>query len=175
MLEANPWLAGRLVQHKRVVCLEWHEAPAAEALAAAAAVALHAPPGGCGLRYGCTYQQLHSAIVDTPLEVPIALKLVNKDAPLFRLSVVPDCNSDGKAAFALVVTVSHAVVDGRAFYEIHNMLSEARTSTRSIRRGPTTRQSTQRTGKRLGAARCTSNCTSSSFIYFSATSRLACV
>ena len=124
VLEANPWLAGRLVQHKRVVCLEWHEAPAAEALAAAAAVALHAPPGGCGLRYGCTYQQLHSAIVDTPLEVPIALKLVNKDAPLFRLSVVPDCNSDGKAAFALVVTVSHAVVDGRAFYEIHNMLSE---------------------------------------------------
>ena len=38
--------------------------------------------------------------------------------------MVPDCNSDGKAAFALVVTVSHAVVDGRAFYEIHNMLSE---------------------------------------------------
>ena len=74
VLEANPWLAGRLVQHKRVVCLEWHEAPAAEALAAAAAVALHAPPGGCGLRYGCTYQQLHSAIVDTPLEVPIAAR-----------------------------------------------------------------------------------------------------
>jgi hypothetical protein len=55
-----------------------------------------------------------------PLQPCDALK--NKGFPLLALTVVPDTNASD-AAFAVVFSVSHVILDGHNYYQLLNMLS----------------------------------------------------
>ena len=123
ILGLNPWLAGRLARGgKAGARLEWEAALDGDAARAAALeLVTQAPPAGPdGLRHGCSYTALDKAVADT-LEVPLGSVCLAKGLPLFRITVVPEA---GAAAFAVVVSLSHTVCDGRAFNEVRNMLGE---------------------------------------------------
>lgn len=113
VVAANPWLAGRLVKVAGKAALRHPAAPADDAVAELFAVwaAAYAPSRG----YEAICTELYKSKAHV---VGSGFALLGKDLPLARLSVLE--SSPGE--FAVVFSLSHAVADGRTYYEILRML-----------------------------------------------------
>lgn len=114
VVAANPWLAGRLVKVAGKAALRHPAAPADDAVAElfAAGAATYAPSRG----YEAICTELYKSKANTVVGSGFAL--LGRDLPLARLSVLE--SSPGE--FAVVFSLSHAVADGRTYYEILRML-----------------------------------------------------
>ena len=128
VLAQNPWLAAQLIKVKGMKRPQLFFPPVVDGEQASKALVHLAEPSAL-LRYGCTYGDLHRAINGTALEVCEGSKLVNQNAPVVSVTVVPEAGGDagagaGEGAFAVVVSLSHTVCDGHTFTAVKNMLRE---------------------------------------------------
>jgi len=141
VLEANPWLAGRLVTHtaggKPRICL-WAPVQAA---------GVRAGEGGDGTAsehsiWTETVMDRSAPLqLDTPyVELMVACRpflvskgsaCVDRDLPLFRVSLLHlqgksvgvDASDASTHRFAVIVSLSHVIADGYTFYQIYGSLS----------------------------------------------------
>ena len=119
ILQANPWLAGRVVKRNGKWAL------------------IYNPSQNSSVE---DYFHCNSEIIlsrNTPMKkliaTPLSLLLL-KDSPtqpLFRITIIP-CHDQPETYFALVVSMSHIVADGATFYNIINMLNFAEPVTSMI-------------------------------------------
>jgi len=116
MVLANPWLAGRLLSADK------------------GAVQLWVPDGAhLAACFGACFSQVtfEGLSASTPpqeaiertagLGVPLGLRCVDAEEPLFRVSLV----TTGEATFALHASLSHVIGDAATFYTLYAMLDPA--------------------------------------------------
>jgi hypothetical protein len=111
ILQANPWIGGRLTKkggRNRFVCGGGAQGGVMEVYA----------EHEIRLDMKMTYEQICDAVV--PLLVKRGVQATEAEVPVFRLSLI--VQADGKG-FALVASMSHVVGDGATFYSVHNMVS----------------------------------------------------
>lgn len=123
---ANPWLAGSFVTSGETVMIRWKRSPTP------ASVDRMFNPTGDSTRPKFKPLVLHgrmsfgeaaAAVSDTRAEVAKANQLLNRpEQPLFAVSVVKDFER-GADAFGVVISASHALMDGAIYYRLVSMLS----------------------------------------------------
>ncbi len=119
IVDANPWLAGRLVrdkQHKNVQLVH-PQTPVSDDL-----IERLFHPNPCKLRIGSEmpYEELSKEA--TSAVVKKGRKLINRPDLVTRITIVPDTNRR-EEGFALIFSISHIAVDGQTYYQILNSLS----------------------------------------------------
>uniref|UniRef100_A0A7S1XW13 Condensation domain-containing protein n=1 Tax=Phaeomonas parva TaxID=124430 RepID=A0A7S1XW13_9STRA len=122
VVAANPWLTGRLVKSKTGVSLRHSPSPSVDSVDAI----FDAEQGlGVDLDWAsATYAEVCTALHTKPKApakraiIGSGTSLVGKDEPVARLTLAEAAPGE----FALVWSLSHAVGDGRTYYEIFSML-----------------------------------------------------
>ena len=117
MLEANPWLGGRIKTRKFAASIVYTPVQSKQQADRILTV---------------FYQQDIKVSMDTPY--PEASALLQKtvvpltyfslwgwDAPFFRVALVQDCKDETR--FALITSLAHCVGDGKTYYNLHNMIA----------------------------------------------------
>ena len=77
----------------------------------------------CSVSSGMSYPQVCRGVAKTVSEIKFGNKLIGNNKPLFALTVVPD-KERSTDTFAIVLSISHVIVDGFCYYQILNMLNE---------------------------------------------------
>jgi hypothetical protein len=117
MLEANPWLGGRIKTRNGAAAIVYTPAQSKQQAdrlltvytCADICVSMDTPYPEASARLQCTV-------------VPLTyFWLWNWDAPFFRVALVPDCKDPQR--FALVTSLAHCVGDGKTYYNLHNMIA----------------------------------------------------
>lgn len=112
ILEANPWLSGRVMKRNDKLLLIYNQAKAFNLTE----------------HFQCLSPKESPLSRDMPLDKQAKASselLIVKNGPtqsLFQVSIVP-CHKNPKTCFGVVVSLSHIIADGHTFYSIHNMLS----------------------------------------------------
>lgn len=118
IIHVNPWLAGRLVKNKKHKSLQLAY-PSGALSEDKMKPIFHDNPSsikiGSKMGYEELFKEAQSAIVKK------GIKLINKQDPITRLTIVPDIHSPEKG-FALIFSISHVVADGYTYYKIFNQL-----------------------------------------------------
>lgn len=114
IVRANPWLAGRLLDTPSegglCIAVPTECAPCFEECAA----------GESELRPGMDFEALVQA--SAPMQVKPGTGCVDRDEPLFRVTLA-GCGGGAHAdTLALVVSISHVLGDGHTYYSIFSML-----------------------------------------------------
>ena len=114
----NPWLAGRLVKAKGKVVLQHPASPTPAQISA-----LYKATGAddtLKLSHSSTYTSTCAALYKAGnVMVGTGYSLVGKDSPVTLLRIA---ESEKDKAFAVIFSMSHAVGDGRTYYEVLEML-----------------------------------------------------
>ncbi len=123
IVDANPWLAGRLVRDKqnKNVQLVHPQTPVPDDVIDRL---FHPNPSQLRIGSEMRYEELSKATKSAVLNK--GRKLINKPDPVTRITILPDVNrpDDG---FALIFSLSHIVADGQTYYQILNSLSVTET------------------------------------------------
>ncbi len=116
ILKANPWLAGRLIKQKghpllQLVyseqCTDMHRQQ------------LFNEKVSIKLSTKMPYHEIYAKVTkNKQVFVPSGLRLINKDKPLTRVSIV----SVEPGSFSLIFSLSHTIADGATYYRLLNML-----------------------------------------------------
>ena len=119
IVDANPWLAGRLVRDKQLknVQLVHPQTPVSEDVINQL---FHPNPSGLQVGSEMRYEELCKAVKSAVVKK--GRQLINKPELVTCITILPDANhpEDG---FALVFSISHTVADGQTYYQILNALS----------------------------------------------------
>jgi hypothetical protein len=123
IVDANPWLAGRLVRNKdhKNVQLVHPQAPISDDVNDRL---FHPNPSQLRIGSEMRYEELSRAAKSAVVKK--GSKLINKPAPVTRITIVPDVNCP-EEGFALIFSISHIAADGQTYYQILNSLSTAGT------------------------------------------------
>ena len=125
VVEANPWLAGTLKKGGSGLELGYPSSLTAGALDSLVnPTLLRGKPCKKALVLSNTmdYVSVCRAVLKTAAEVPPGRLCKNKPFPQLALTVVPDAK-EPDAAFCVVFSVSHVLVDGHGYYQLLAMLS----------------------------------------------------
>jgi len=125
VVAANPWLAGTLTQNPGPLQLCYSAKPLAgrvDELFNPSLLKGKPCKKALALDSTMSWEQMCLALMKTSAEVPPGNACVNKGFPLVALTVVPDTNTP-HAAFAVVFSASHVILDGHNYYQLLNMLS----------------------------------------------------
>lgn len=120
IVNANPWLAGKLIRnkaHKRLQLEYAEESPIPEEVIDE--IFLVNPPE-LEIHDKIPYKQLLKAV--KPIAVKDGHIIINKPYPTTLLTLVADSKKK-TTRFALIFSMSHIVADGQCYYNILNMLS----------------------------------------------------
>lgn len=122
--EANPWLTGRLLKDKKrhadrvLLC-------AANVITESDLDAiLSTEDSGLTTNLDNTspYAEQAAAVLASPAQVPVGYNLIGTPNRISKFTLVPMKNGHG-ASLALIISMTHAVVDGYTYYKIVSMLS----------------------------------------------------
>lgn len=112
IVDANPWLAGRLVrdkQHKNMQLVH-PQTPVSDDVIGRL---FHPNPSQLRIGSEMRYEELSKAAKSAVVKK--GSKLINKPDPVTRITILPDANrpEDG---FALIFSISHIAADGQTYY-----------------------------------------------------------
>ena len=116
VVAANPWLAGRLERGRGEKRMRLTFDATAKTMREG--IFNVARPGQYKVQ-GVSYDALQKVLKGSPAEVKGGVKTVNKDELQTKVTIIPDEGNE----WALVVSISHTIVDGYTYYQIYNMLS----------------------------------------------------
>jgi len=118
MLEANPWLGGRIKTRKGAAAIVY--TPAQSKQQADRILQVYTTKEMGGLSMETPYPKASALLQKTV--VPLTyFWLWGRDAPFFRVALVPDSKDATK--FALITSLAHCVGDGKTYYNLHNMMA----------------------------------------------------
>jgi len=123
ILDANPWLAGRIVQREDGTnVLEYHQTIPDAAVATSRIFRVIDESSSTSLNLSKTtpFGKVGRTLADAGLLLRFAH---DPNKPLLLVSVI----AVDASYFALVVSLSHVIGDGHSFYSIYNMLTSAKT------------------------------------------------
>jgi len=118
VVQANPWLVGRLVRDKRKdknVQLVFPQDASAKELVD---LMFHPSPASVQVGSNMPYKQLYQASESAVIKKGI--KSINQTDVISRLTIVPD--RDNEQGFVLIFSISHIAADGYTYYKIFNSL-----------------------------------------------------
>ena len=118
VVEANPWLVGRLIRDKREdknVQLFFPQNASSKELVD---LMFHPSPASIQVGSNMPYKQLYQASESAVIKKGI--KSINQTDVVSRLTIVPD--RDNEQGFALIFSISHIAADGYTYYKIFNSL-----------------------------------------------------
>jgi len=134
-VEANPWLAGRLVKGgKSGMPLRLVYSTSASALDVAVSKILRVDPPGLKLDDTLSYDKLCKVVAKSDAQVGPGHKIMDKDLPIARVTIVS--GPTDQSSFALVFSLAHTVADGHTYYRILNQLGGQAASPLGVPRKP---------------------------------------
>jgi hypothetical protein len=124
VLQANPWLTGRIKKDKASKRVQLHH-PVEVKLGDVASM-FYGPEEKQlpAISSTMAFYDLCSTLSGSVCEVPTGQDCMSKSTPLVTLSIVADHHMP-KKRFAVVWSVSHVIVDGFTYYKLLAMLSSA--------------------------------------------------
>lgn len=115
ILEANPWLGGRIKTRNRSAAIVYTPAESKKQVDTIFSIYMDIP-----VSMDMPYPEVSALLQRTT--VPLTYWFVwNWNVPFFRVALVQDCSN--KDRFALISSLAHCVGDGKTYYNLHNMIS----------------------------------------------------
>lgn len=106
IIQANPWLGGRLVKHDAKVVLAHDNAPHPESFEEAQ------------MDHDLSYKEIQKHL--GAFVVPDGATAMKHDTPLFKVVFLKQTENK----FGVLVSLSHVIGDGHTFYKVHSMLGQ---------------------------------------------------
>ncbi|VEU41511.1 unnamed protein product [Pseudo-nitzschia multistriata] len=129
VLEANPWLGGRLAVKPGDDQLRlWYDPTGVDL---PPDIYTCYEPGIIPLKRTTQYAQYKDCLADHDVVVPRSHELVGKNRPLWQVTVVPDIVEQNER-FAIVVSQSQMIGDAYTYYQIFHMLFNSRNNTMEV-------------------------------------------
>jgi len=116
ILSANPWLCGRLTKGVKL------EYPSGTSSSHPLSDYYIESDPELNINSDMDYISICGAIAKKRSEVPSGNKCVNKNKPLIALTIAPD-SKEPNDGFAVILSISHVIIDGFNYYQILNMLN----------------------------------------------------
>ncbi|PHR56682.1 MAG: hypothetical protein COA44_07470 [Arcobacter sp.] len=120
LLEANPWIAGKLVKTKQSKNLQllYSNTPSTNIQVE---LLFKVNPPDVKIHSDMPYSQLGKACSSLIVQRPT--RIINKEEYITKLTLVED-TKDPQNKFSLIFSLSHSVGDGHTYYSLLNMLSK---------------------------------------------------
>ncbi|KAG7343352.1 hypothetical protein IV203_021297 [Nitzschia inconspicua] len=120
ILSANPWLSGWLAKKPGDNQIKlWYD-PEGKDMAPSIFTVFE--PGDMPLKRDTQFVQYHDICSDYAVKVPSAAKLIGRNIPVWKVSIVPDA-VEHFSRFALIVSQSQFLGDNYTYYKLFGMLS----------------------------------------------------
>ncbi|AZQ64934.1 hypothetical protein EI427_22165 [Flammeovirga pectinis] len=117
IINANPWLSGRIIRQNKKSSLQFSNSPDIEPL-------YHPDITNISVSDEMSYEEITNAVKSCIVHK--GRHLINKLHPLTLLSIIPD-KENPTEKFALILSISHVIADGFTYYSILNMFSDEAT------------------------------------------------
>ncbi|MBB6462203.1 hypothetical protein [Flammeovirga kamogawensis] len=114
IVNANPWLSGKIIKQNKEISLQFSNSPEIEQL-------YHPDIDTVSVSDEMSYEQITQAVKSCTVQR--GRHLINKLHPLTLLSILPDKENPSEK-FAVILSISHVIADGFTYYSILNMFSD---------------------------------------------------